>query len=513
VKKSEEERSFLLETLEATVNRGNGARLFGATVISLGVIWHRDVSKIGAISRLKFDQSGCVALSRLTPIFSPLEEGEDSPLMDRGISRTPLKIKRLNARQFEFTPPDKPIGLHINGQKIEKATTFSLNDLGDEIIISLSNSVVLALFNAPARSAPRDQFTKDGLIGISNAIAMVRHAITQIAETDIPVLIRGETGTGKELVARALHAQSHRSAQEIISVNMAAMPSSLANAELFGVKRGAFTGASADRAGMFEQAHNKTLFLDEIGDTPDQVQPMLLRALENGEVRRVGDEKLRSVNVRLISATDRSLEAEEGQFSFNQPLLQRLCGFTIEIPPLRSRLVDIGVLAKHFMHNGDIKIQNSDISAFAIDNMAQLCAYSWPGNIRELRNALQNIGLGQPFKRQPDNVQTIKTDEASVSQIEGTVKTYRHPGEVGQNELLKALDDTGWVIKAAAQKLGISRTALYGLMAKSENIANLSDISDEVLRETITTVPGGIDAWVKHLRVGKDALAKRLKDF
>ncbi len=510
MKKNDTDNSFLLETLEATINKEVGADIFDATVLSLGIIWHQDINQVGAISPLRFDQNGCITLSRLVPIFEFTSSKNKAPLLDRGISRSPIIIKKLNDEKFEFTPPAKQVNLKVNGRSVQEATTFSMDELGEEIIIALSNSTLLSLFHAPARIATQEKQTQTGLIGISSNINIVRNAISRISKTDIPVLINGETGTGKELVARAIHAQSNRAQHAMININMAAISSTLANAELFGVKRGAFTGATSNRAGMFEQAHKKTLFLDEIGDTPSEVQPMLLRTLENGEIRRVGDEVVRYVDVRVISATDRMPNQRQGQPSFNQPLLQRLSGFTIEVPPLRKRRVDIGVLTKYFLENSNIKNKNSSEDLYSVEKFVDLCLYTWPGNVRELRNALLNIKLGQPLKRQmtpPDTQGTLKSENTLLPTKS---KIYRNSNEVTDEELIDALDNAGWVIKTAAEKLNISRTAIYGLMEKSENIGNLKNISDAALQEMIKTVPGGIEAWAKHLRVGRDALSKRL---
>ena len=316
---SDEETSYNLETLQNSAGVGSKDAAFGATILSLGIIWHPDPARIGAIAPVQFASDNTFPVSRLSPIFQNPENGHASPLLDQRLSRTPFLIERTSSRQFKITPPAKRVSIFVNGRALTKPSIFEMDEFGEEIILTLSNAVTLSLYNAPARLLNEKTVEDCGLVGISNGMALVRNAIASVAKSEISVLIRGETGTGKELVARAIHAQSDRTNMEMTTVNMAAFAPTLAAAELFGVKKGAFTGADQDKAGLFELADGSVLFLDEVGDTPSEIQPMLLRALELGEVRRVGSTKSRYVDVRIIAATDRSLEYKDGEPSFNQP--------------------------------------------------------------------------------------------------------------------------------------------------------------------------------------------------
>ncbi|MEM9619771.1 MAG: sigma 54-interacting transcriptional regulator [Pseudomonadota bacterium] len=509
---------LMLKTLEEALHSSEDGSAFGATVLSLGVVWHLDYSRIGATAPLRFDREGKMELSRLTPEFHNRDSAESSPLFDQHLSRTPLIIKRVSSRKFSFTLPAKRLKISINGRALTESQTVDMDELGDEIIITLSNAVILSIFNAPARPSPIPAKDDLGLIGVSNGIELTRHAINRVASSDIPVLIRGETGTGKELIARAIHRVSERSSKEMISINMAAFSPSLAAAELFGVKKGAFTGAAQDKLGLFERAHGGTLFLDEIGDTPSEVQPMLLRALEFGEVRRIGGDKSRNVDVRIIAATDRSLERVEGEPSFNQPLLQRLQGFSIEAPPLRHRRVDIGVLFTHLWSLAGGEDQNVDGSENLAAQFTHLATYAWPGNVRELRNVVQQIVLG---RLPTDLVRQVKpslqmNQEAGNHNLEVDqcdARKYKNPADISDAELINALNETGWVIKDAAVRLNVSRTSLYELMSNSSSVRDIDDISDEELQDVLSDVPGGIDEWVRKLRVGRNALRRRLKHF
>jgi len=501
-----------LDTLAESFRSFSGRDGIDATVLSLGIIWHRDLARIGAVAPLRFDREGQVLISRLAPDFIDPRSGERAPLLDRHLSRTPLKLKRLSDGQFQISPSDR-LKVEVNGRSISGTAVVSMEELGEEIIITLSKSVVLSIFNAPARSivSPHEQQMK--LVGISRGVALTRDTIARIAVSDIPIFIHGETGTGKELVARAIHSLSERARKQMVSTNMAAIAPSLAAAELFGTKKGAFTGATRDKLGLFEQAHGGTLFLDEIGDVPKEVQPMLLRTLEFGEVRRIGSESANIVDVRIISATDRNLEQNEDGVPFNQPLFQRLQGIKISVPPLRRRRVDIGLLCKVFWEVKNRNIDWVSFEAMDADQMTRLAIYNWPGNIRELRNKVQQIQLGEPAFR--DDILT--RPEASIQLAppvqRNRFRKYKNATDVSESELIEALDAANWIIKDAASALGISRTALYDLMAKSSNVRNIEDIGEQELRDVIAMVPGGLDAWVKHLHVGREALRRRIQSL
>ena len=231
-----------------------------------------------------------------------------------------------------------------------------------------------------------------GIIGTSEGIEQVLEMIAQVAPVDISVLITGESGTGKEMVAKAIHKQSRRSSKPLVTVNCGAIPEGIIESELFGHKKGAFTGAAEDRKGYFEEADNGTVFLDEIGEMPVETQVKLLRVLESGEFMRVGDAKTRKVDVRMIAATNKNLAEESDKGRFRRDLYYRLRTVTIDIPPLRQRLEDIDLLTERFAllfsRSNDIVFRG-----FSTDAIRVMKQYDWPGNIRELRNFVESVIL------------------------------------------------------------------------------------------------------------------------
>ena len=229
-----------------------------------------------------------------------------------------------------------------------------------------------------------------GIIGNSSAIRQVIEMITQVAEVDISVLITGESGTGKEMVAKALHKFSKRSNEPMVTVNCGAIPSGLIESELFGHKKGAYTGAAEDRQGYFKFAHKGTIFLDEIGETPLETQVKLLRVLESGEFMRVGDSKTTYSDVRVIAATNSDLETEARKGNFRQDLYYRLKTVTINVPALRQRIEDLSLLverfALQFTRSNDIPYRG-----FIPEATRLMKQYDWPGNVRELKNFVESI--------------------------------------------------------------------------------------------------------------------------
>jgi two-component system NtrC family response regulator len=227
------------------------------------------------------------------------------------------------------------------------------------------------------------------LVGASAGLDRVRRLVARVATSDANVLIRGETGTGKELVARAIHEGSPRAAGPLVAVNCGALPEHLVESELFGHRKGAFTGADEHRAGLFEVADGGTLFLDEIGELPKQLQSRLLRALESGEIRRVGDNQPITVDVRVVCATHRSLEEMVAAGEFREDLLFRINTFEIAIPPLRERIDDLPELVRHFVHRA--KPQTPPDAVVAMPAVLEMLArHRWPGNIRELANVIEH---------------------------------------------------------------------------------------------------------------------------
>jgi len=295
------------------------------------------------------------------------------------------------------------------------------------------------------------------IIGSSAAIRKVQRLIGVVAPTDATVLITGETGTGKELIARAIHRLSSRANQPFVTLNCAAIPTGLLESELFGYERGAFTGALAQKIGRFEMASQGTLFLDEVGDIPLELQPKLLRALQERTFERLGGTKSIAIDVRLIAATNRNLLHMMGEKLFRHDLYYRLKVFPINSPPLRERPDDIPELAKHFTRAYSAKLGRK-IEKIPEDTLRTLVEYRWPGNIRELENFIERAVIlsGGSILRAP------------LSEIRGTGSTLGSATleQVERDHIIRVLRENGNVVTASALALGIPRTTLNALMIK-----------------------------------------------
>jgi transcriptional regulator with GAF, ATPase, and Fis domain len=249
--------------------------------------------------------------------------------------------------------------------------------------------------NAYLREEVREASGNSELLGGSPGLHRVREQIEMVAPTDANVLILGETGVGKELVARAIHESSPRREHSLVKINCTAIPRDLFESEFFGHKKGAFSGALTDRIGRFQLADEGTLFLDEIGDLPMEMQPKLLRVLQDGEFEPVGDNRTRRVSVRIIAATNHDLKGLVRAGLFREDLYYRLSVFPIEIPPLREREDDISLLATHFLEAASKRFSRSGLRYHA-SQLRQLQNYAWPGNVRELQNVVERAVIASP---------------------------------------------------------------------------------------------------------------------
>jgi PAS domain S-box-containing protein len=296
------------------------------------------------------------------------------------------------------------------------------------------------------------------IIGKSSALERVQHQVTVVAPTDATVLILGETGTGKELVARAVHQNSPRSKMPFVTLNCAAIPTGLLESELFGYERGAFTGALSLKIGRFEMANHGTLFLDEVGDIPIDLQPKLLRALQEKSFERLGGTKTIPIDVRLVAATNRDLNQMMSDKLFRSDLYYRLKVFPIKTPSLRERPEDIPLLARHFIQKYAEKM-NRRIEEIPTNTMKALSAWKWPGNVRELENFIERAVILTPGRTLLAPIEELGegTHEAVA---DGTLE------EMERGYILKVLRECSGVISTAATRLGLPRTTLNAMMKK-----------------------------------------------
>lgn len=310
-------------------------------------------------------------------------------------------------------------------------------------------------------SADIDQHYQD-IIGHSTAMNKVFQTIEKVAKTDANVLITGENGTGKELVARALHRRSNRSDNVFINVDMGAIPENLFESELFGHTKGAFTDAKESRAGRFEVASGGTLFLDEIGNLPLQLQPKLLSVIETRKVRRIGSNKPIDIDIRLICATNEPIKEMVNNQEFRQDLLYRVNTIEIQLPALRERKEDIPLLADHFLDEYTQKY-DKQIQTFSEPALNKLKKYSWPGNVRELRHAVERAVIMTDHNiLQPEDflLTSMGSDEASMVFDDYNLE------EVEKTVIRKALKKHEGNISKSADELGLSRASLYRRMDK-----------------------------------------------
>ena len=302
----------------------------------------------------------------------------------------------------------------------------------------------------------------EGMVGSSLALRRSLEKVLTVAPTNATVLIQGETGTGKELIARAVHNLSPRRDRQFVRFNCAAIPLGLLESELFGHEKGAFTGAVARKIGRFELANKGTLFLDEIGDVPLELQAKLLRVLQEREFERLGSNQTQQVNVRLVAATHRDLKQMVAEKQFRSDLYFRLNIFPVSAPPLRERREDIPLLAKFFAEDCVRRI-NRRVKTIPANTIRVLTEYDWPGNVRELQNFIERAVILSPDSELRAPLEDLDwSNRASQSQPETLAQA-----ECGH--ILKALKESGWVVggpTGAARRLGLKRTTLIGKMRK-----------------------------------------------
>jgi DNA-binding NtrC family response regulator len=361
------------------------------------------------------------------------------------------------------------------------AYDYLLKPFGISEVQVLAHSVRERIVSRRTRAASSDKSEQSrgyisdiDLVGRSTAFVQLMKLVGRVAPTDLPVLITGESGTGKEVVARAIHRRSRRAARPFIAVNCGAIPSELIESELFGHVRGSFTGAERDRRGLWEEADGGTVFLDEITETTPAFQVKLLRALQEGEIRRVGSNQTQRVDVRVIAASNRDVETEVASGRFRQDLLYRLNAVTIKLPPLRERREDVMPLAKRFAER--VRPQGTAPITFSRAAVRLLEQYPWPGNIRELENAVvRAAALSDHTVRPEDLPERVRKSEAAQEKLEeqaqpasSIVEEEEWPTleEVEKRYVARVLQHTSGNKQAAARLLGVDRKTIERMMKR-----------------------------------------------
>src|SRR5262245_52186332 len=432
------------------------------SVIPLGTTWPRAGSRAGWVAEhgLPLGTADMREEARFI---------EHAPLVREGY---------LSALSVPLKTKDEVIGtLNLGSREVGR-----YGEADCELLLAIADQVVLAIENMLAydqvaslkhrleqenlylKEERRSEAAFADVVGESPAIQRVLAGVRMVSGTESTVLVTGETGTGKELVVRAIHGLSARKDKILVKVNCAALPGGVIESELFGHEKGAFTGALTRRAGRFELAHHGTLFLDEVGDLPLDLQAKLLRVLQDGEFERVGGTQTLKVNVRVVAATNRDLKSAVAEGRFRADLYYRLNVFPIGIPPLRDRIEDGPPLARHFTMVYTAKMSKR-IDTIDEKVMAKLTAYGWPGNVRELQNVIERgVILSRGCRLELEEALSVPAADRPVAR-----PTSRTLEEIERSHILSVLESVGWRVsgdRGAARILGMKRTTLEARMSR-----------------------------------------------
>ncbi|HYE97101.1 MAG TPA: sigma-54 dependent transcriptional regulator [Rubricoccaceae bacterium] len=407
--------------------------------------------------------------------------GVDLVLLDIKMpKRDGLEVLETLARE-ESTVPVVMISGHATVETAVEATRLGAADFLEKppdlnrLLVTVRNALdrgALTVENRRMRQALADvgEAELTPIVGDSPAIRHIKDTIERVAPTEARVLITGEAGTGKELVARWIHAQSHRSAGPLVEVNCAAIPGELIESELFGHEKGSFTGATKQRIGKFEQADGGALFLDEIGDMSLSAQAKVLRVLQENRITRVGGDRAIPVDVRVIAATNKDLLAQVDAHHFREDLYHRLSVILIHVPPLRERRQDIAPIAEYLL--GQVSRRNGIEKAFSDDALDRLQRLEWRGNVRELRNVVERLVIlsDGPAITAADVDRYVRPGGAGADPIAGLLDQFTDFSEFRDMAeklfIERKLGEFGWNVSKTAEAIGIQRSHLYNKLAK-----------------------------------------------
>lgn len=482
-------------TLSSPPPLRRGAR----ALLAITIVWHPQRERVGE-QHIAAEADSDIALTRYAPLFWR-PDGDGAPLGHSGVSRAPLRLVRDDADGVTVIAPVSRMRVELNGLAMDHTVHLDAAQLTRGQILTLGRVVVLCVHWMGA--LPRHHAVP-GLVGVGGAAMAMREHIELAARSDTPVLLLGETGTGKEVAARAIHALSRRAGARLVTVNMAALNESLALADLFGAAKGAYTGAHAERQGWFGEADDATIFLDEIGNAPASVQPMLLRVVDQGDYRPLGAPRDRRSSARLIAATDQNLDAA----SFNQALLRRLEGFVIQLPPLRARREDIGVLVAHVLAAQGWR------GELPTDLIVAFATYDWPGNVRQLVHATRRAVLQMRNGVVPPLDQLILPGPASpggAMPAATAAPPRQKPSDLSDRQVLEAMSRHGWMIRAAAQALGISRPSMYKLLERHAQIRPAPAIPTDEIEHAMAACGGDLARCAAMLRTPVEPLRRHVR--
>ncbi len=490
---------LLLEVNNAVTSNLDSKKLFAAITASLRRVLHHDFTSLSLydpkrnvmrLHALDFPQGrGYFREEMEGPLLNNTPAGtcfsQRKPLLLRApdfanyASPVSELLQSEGVRTIICVPlfsPNRTLGTlnvgSLSDGAFSQADVDLLSQVAAQVAIAVENALayeeIAALKNklAEEKLYLEDEIRSDRnfeeIIGECSALKKILKQVETVAPTESTVLLQGETGTGKELFARAIHNLSARRERTLVKINCAAIPTGLLESELFGHERGAFTGAIAQKIGRFELADGGTLFLDEVGDIPPELQPKLLRVLQEQEFERLGGTRTIRINIRLVAATNRDLPQMVADRQFRSDLFYRLNVFPIQIPPLRQRREDIPVLVRYFAQKYALQM-NKPIDSISAGTMAALTNYRWPGNIRELENLIERAVI-------LSRGAALEVPLAELREPADTATSASETLESAEREhILRILRDTGWVLagpRGAAERLGIKRTTLQARMSK-----------------------------------------------
>jgi DNA-binding NtrC family response regulator len=541
-----------------------------AVAWALTILYHPAPRRIGERAIVpELDAGRELLLSRTSPRFTGSLRDGAAPLADQNLSRGPLRLVPLPYGGIRVESGECRSRVYVRGELLLDAIDLSAADVARGVTLELAGRVVLLLHRmvvahllgslAPVAGDPIGA----ELVGESVAMRQLRNDIRHVADLDGHILIRGETGSGKELVARAIHRASKRCAGPFVPINLGALPAMLASSELFGTERGAYTSAER-RPGWFRQAQGGTLVLDEIGEAPPEIQVALLRVLETGEIQTVGGLRQKA-DVRIVASTDADLEAKVAAGTFRAPLLHRLSSFQVYVPPLRERRDDIGRLLVRFLgeeleavgeaHRLEAPPRTGDLW-LPTSIVARIVDHHWPGNVRELRNVVRQLvfcnrgrdrvkldaalerlltktssvrppATGTPSSIPPAFPPASTPEATSASNTSrttwppasgnstlppGSAPDRRKPADVSKEELSTAMREARWEIAAAAELLRISRPSLYALL-KQSGLRTAGDLAREDIIRAWQECGGDVPRMVERLEVSERALRPKLREL
>ena len=490
--------------------------------LALTLVFHPDTHRIGQRAVVpKCSATAPWVMGRCSPDFGQGEEHGAAPLLDLHISRRALQFD-YSGGQLLLHRLQGASRCRVAGSELYDFTSLGQDELRAGVPLLLGHSIVLLLrlvkVGLPAIVKP---VADDFLRGSSPCMQGLREHLATVAASDLDVLIRGETGTGKELAATAIHRASRRNTGPLVNVNMSAIPRELAPAALFGSARGAFTGADRAAPGYFDQAAGGSLFLDEIGDTFAEVQPQLLRALQQREVQSVGG-PVRHVDVRVIAATDADIDSHD--CGFKAALRHRLGACEILMPALREHPEDVGELLLFFLQKSVHEQGRSallphaqsralDIAAWASLFFSFLC-YRWPGNVRELANAAQQLVLASTTT--PVLTDSLRSTLSGIgdSNVSSQLPPRRRMQDIENDQFDQAMLSSGFEPLGVARLLGVSRTAVYRRIEASGGRYRLANqIPQDELQSALAEHAGSSRAVAAQLRVSLNSLRNRLRQL